>query len=431
MPKFCLISKNKQPLYRIGAALAGIVTPQPLAKNLQNMATISMRLDRRRANARGLFPIQFLLSHKGRVTTIGTGVAIRAEHWNGEINKAVIPKCPNARAINESLEELYFKYNNALRELEISGQIAGKSLVEIKRFLTVPPEESKRELLTDYFQRYADSRRADKSRETYLYTLKTIRAFDKMDIPFEAVNVVWLKAFEAQLEKQGIGINTRAIHFRNLRAVFNSAINEDLIGLETYPFRKFKIASSHKEKESLTEEQLRRVVAYDSPYPIRRIAKDMFMLSFYLCGMNLIDLFHLERLRDGRAYFVRTKTSGKNINPVSILVQPEAAEIIARYAGTDHVLRFVEEPAAYETFNHRIQKAIRIIAKELGIEGMTFYWARYTWATLADKIGISEKEISKGLGHVDTSVAGKFYISYDWTKVDRANRSVIDYLLRR
>lgn len=147
-----------------------------------------------------------------------------------------------------------------------------------------------------------------------------------------------------------------------------------------------------------------------------------------MCGMNLVDLFHLDRLRDGRTHFVRTKTSGKNINPVSILVQPEAAEIIARYAGTDHVLRFAEEPATYQTFNNRIQKAIRAIAQELNIEGLTFYWARYTWATLADKIGISEKEISKGLGHVDASIAGKFYISYDWTKVDRANRMVIDYI---
>ena len=95
------------------------------------MATISMKLDRRRANARGLFPIQFLLSHKGYVTTIGTGIAIRPEHWNGEINKAVVPKCPNARAINENLEQLYFKYSNALRELDINGQIAGKGVVDI------------------------------------------------------------------------------------------------------------------------------------------------------------------------------------------------------------------------------------------------------------------------------------------------------------
>lgn len=392
------------------------------------MASISIRLDKRRANARGLYPIQFLLSHKGRVTTIGTGISIRPEHWNGEINKVVVPKCPNARAINESLEALFFKYTNTLRELNNDGKLVGKSVADIKKLLTACPTEYSKESLTDYFSKYAASRRTEKSQEVYRYTLKAIRAFDSEGISFEKVNVIWLKAFDAHLEKLGVGINTRAIHFRNIRAVFNSAINEDLIGLEAYPFRKFKIASARKDKESLSDEQLQKLLAYETPYPFRRIAKDLFMLSLYMCGMNLTDLFHLDRLRDGRAHFVRTKTSGKNINPVSILVQPEAAEIIERYAGKDHVLRFAEEPAAYSTFNNRIQKAIRAIAQDLGIEGMTFYWARYTWATLADRLGISEKEISKGLGHVDTSIAGKFYISYDWTKVDRANRTVIDHI---
>ena len=392
------------------------------------MASISLKLDRRRATARGLYPIQFLLSSKGKVTTIGTGVNIRPEHWNGEVNKAVLPKCPNARAINESIESLFFKYTNTLRNLENDGKLVGKSVTEIKKLLVEVRSGSSKESLTDYFSRYAESRRTEKSREVYRYTLKTIRAFDNEEVPFEKVNVIWLKAFDAHLEKQGVGINTRAIHFRNLRAVFNSAINEDLIGLEYYPFRKFKIASSRKDKEALTEEQLQRLIAYDTPYPFRRTARDLFLLSFYMCGMNLVDLYHLDRLREGRAHFIRTKTSGKNINPVSILVQPEAAEIIARYAGAEHVLRFIEERATYDTFIHQVQRALRHIAKELGIEGLTFYWARYTWATLADKLGISEKEISKGLGHVDTSIAGKFYISYDWTKVDRANRTVLDYL---
>lgn len=392
------------------------------------MASISLKLDRRRATARGLYPIQFLLSSKGKVTTIGTGVNIRPEHWNGEVNKAVLPKCPNARAINESIESLFFKYTNTLRNLENDGKLVGKSVTEIKKLLVEVRSGSSKESLTDYFSQYAESRRTEKSREVYRYTLKTIRAFDNEEVPFEKVNVIWLKAFDAHLEKQGVGINTRAIHFRNLRAVFNSAINEDLIGLEYYPFRKFKIASSRKDKEALTEEQLQRLIAYDTPYPFRRTARDLFLLSFYMCGMNLVDLYHLDRLRDGRAHFVRTKTSGKNINPVSILVQPEAAEIIARYAGAEHVLRFIEERATYDTFIHQVQRALRHIAKELGIEGLTFYWARYTWATLADKLGISEKEISKGLGHVDTSIAGKFYISYDWTKVDRANRTVLDYI---
>ena len=315
------------------------------------MASIRITLDTRRANAKGLYPIKFIISNQSVSTSIRTGFSVKPEHWNGEVNKAVVPKCPNARAINESIEALFFRYTNTLRELDNSGKLAGKSVSEIKAMLTAVKTTSNKESLSDYFHRYADSRRTENSRLACLYTLKTIEAFDKSDLSFEAITVIWLKAFDAYLEKQGSSINTRALHFRNLRAVFNSAINEDLIGLEHYPFRKFKIASSRKDKEALTEEQLQRLIAYETPYPFRRTARDLFLLSFYMCGMNLVDLFHLDRLRDGRAHFVRTKTSGKNINPVSIFVQPEATEIIARYAGTDHVLRFAEEPATYQTLS--------------------------------------------------------------------------------
>lgn len=395
------------------------------------MANISLRLDRRRTNTKGLYQICFFVTDKGAATPINTKIWIRDIHWVGNIDHAVSPKCPNARAINEHIEKMYFKLSNALRELQIEKDISSLSVFQIKKILTSGNATADRPSFIEYMKRYAESRRTERSREVYRHTINTIRLFDNRDIQFEHVTVSWLKDLDAFLRRRGNSVNTRAIHFRNLRAVFNSAINEDVVGLEAYPFRKFKIASSRKEKESLSEEQLLALMSYDSGHEIRRIARDLFMLSFYLCGMNLVDLFNLDKLRNGRATYVRTKTSGKNQSPVSILVQPEAEVIISRYKGHSHVLRFAEEPATYETFNNRIQKAVRAMAAELNIEGMTFYWARYTWATLADRLGIAEKEIGKGLGHADRSVAGKYYIAYDWSKVDRANRAVIDSVLQK
>jgi len=64
-------------------------------------------------------------------------------------------------------------------------------------------------------------------------------------------------------------------------------------------------------------------------------------------------------------------------------------------------------------------------------EGLTMYHARYSWATIADSLDIQEKTISKGLGHVDKSLAGKKYIVYDWSKVDKANRQVIGFVIQK
>jgi len=80
-------------------------------------------------------------------------------------------------------------------------------------------------------------------------------------------------------------------------------------------------------------------------------------------------------------------------------------------------------------FYHFISKSLRAIAKKLGFDGLTFYWARYSWATIADSLDISEKVIGKALGHKDRNMAGRKYIAFDWSKVDAANRRVIDACL--
>ena len=83
----------------------------------------------------------------------------------------------------------------------------------------------------------------------------------------------------------------------------------------------------------------------------------------------------------------------------------------------------------YETFNGYLKHRIKEIGKRIGYPELSMYYARYSWATYADQLGIDEKVISKSLGHTDQSVAGRHYISYDWKRTDEANRKVIDYVL--
>lgn len=392
------------------------------------MAKITLVLDTRRANVHGRYPILLRLSHNSKSTSIGTGVAVLAEHWCGEVDRAVTSQCPNARQLNADLETLYFKYSNALRRLEQTEDIRTLPVTELKNRIIGGDKPHETERLTDYFARYADSRRKENSRIASRLTLNTILAYCG-PMYFTQATVPWLKAFESHLIERGNSTNTRAFHFRNIRAVFNSAINDEVIGQELYPFRKFKIKSGKKAQTVLTKEQLQTLLHYPFRTKTQQMARDLFALSFYTCGLNMIDLYQLTELKNGRAVFVRTKIATRNDDAISLLIQPEARAIIDRYRGRTHVLSFAEEYPTYETFANRMQKAIRRIGTQLDIEHLKFYAARYTWATLADKLGINEKEISKGLGHVDTSVAGKYYIAYDWTKVDRANRQVIDYVL--
>jgi integrase len=124
---------------------------------------------------------------------------------------------------------------------------------------------------------------------------------------------------------------------------------------------------------------------------------------------------------------------GGSHSSILLLIQPEAQEIINRYRNDDdshYLLTFIDKYLSYDNFKSFLSKKIREIAEITGYKGLTMYWARYSWATIADSLDIPEKTISKGLGHVDKSMAGRKYIAYDWSKVDRANEFVISFVIK-
>ena len=136
----------------------------------------------------------------------------------------------------------------------------------------------------------------------------------------------------------------------------------------------------------------------------------------------------MQKPQDGIISFVRTKIAHTEPKPLHLAIQPQAQEIIDRYAGEKYMLNFAEHYSDYKTFQSFINKRLRKVGVMLSFDKCYYYLARYTWATYADKIGISERIISKALGHTETSLADKRYISFDWSKVDAANEQVIEYV---
>ena len=249
------------------------------------------------------------------------------------------------------------------------------------------------------------------------------------------MNSPFLRQFDDWLSRSGSGVNTRSIHFRNIRAVFNRAIDDEIISQEIYPFRKFKIKNEEKDKVSLTAEQIKKLYKYEFKTPALTMARDYWMLSFFLCGINPIDLFSLKKPdNEGRISFIRTKMQGGAHSTIRLFIQPETQAIVERYRNDDespYLLNFIDRYLSYDIFRSFLSKKIREIAEITRFKGLTMYWARYSWATIADRLDIPEKTISKGLGHVDKTMAGRKYIAFDWSKVDRANRLVIENVLKK
>lgn len=396
------------------------------------MATANFYLDIRRIKDNGKYPVRIRIQHR-RMFLISTEFDATLGTWEGtEYNK----REQNYKAKNVALRNLINKVEGFLIGLRDEGRIARMSDKQLKdtlkRFLSTKQEQCRE--FVHYLDEFAAKKNNPGTRTVYATTKNKILAFDP-SCTFDTMDGDWLKRFEKWMADSGMKTNAYAIHLRNIRAVFNYAIDEEYTTL--YPFRKFSIRKEETRKRSLTVQQLRTLRDYPCE-EYQRVYRDMFMLMFYLIGINAVDLF-LAKPADvvnGRIEYRRAKT-GKLY---SILIQPEAAEIIKRYKGKRYLLNIMDDFLDYKNFLHRMG----IVLKQIGMvervgrggkkvrtplfPDLSSYWSRHTWATLAASLDIPKETISEALGHSFGSEVTSIYINFDCRKVDEANRKVIDYL---
>lgn len=395
------------------------------------MATISFYLDTRRAKNDGSYPLKLNVRHKGQFM-ISTGYSVMKERWdgNGYTNKE-----PNYKTKNASLRKMLSDMENIIFRLELDGKIREMSDKALKAALEkcLPgyvPEKTK--YFIDYVADFMNLKDNAGTRQNYQTTINKLIRFDRT-CTFDTMDPDWLRSFERYMKDSGMKVNAYAIHFRNIRAVFNYAIDQEITTL--YPFRKFKIKKEQTAKRCLTPEQVALLRDYDCEEYQRRY-RDIFMLMIYLIGINAVDLFNLKQIFNGRIEYNRAKTS----KLYSIKVEPEAMEIIDRYKGKNWLLNVMDEYGNYKDFLHRMGIGLKqigpVVRKGLGgkkeraplFPEISSYWARHTWATVAAELDIPKETISAALGHEIGSEVTSIYIKFDQKKIDAANRKVIDYL---
>ena len=149
------------------------------------------------------------------------------------------------------------------------------------------------------------------------------------------------------------------------------------------------------------------------------------------------DLLQLTSVDNGRIEYYRSKTN----KHYSIKVEPEAEEIINKYRGIGQLLNILDT-ARYDNFISRMDKELKLlgVVKRTGLGGkkhreprfpkLSSYWARHTWASIAYELDIPDHVISQALGHSPTNTTTAVYIKRSLSKVDEANRKVIDYLIK-
>ncbi len=254
--------------------------------------------------------------------------------------------------------------------------------------------------------------------EAALNKLRKFRPYGTLDLC--DINVQFLRNFEQYLRIEKISTNSIALYITMIRAIYNRAIDEELIGLEYYPFRRYKIKQEVTVKRSLTVEEIRQIKNIELPEELSTY-RDFFILSFYLIGINAVDLLHLKKadFENDRIIYRRSKT--KRI--YSIKVYPETLAIINKYPGKKYLLSFLQKCNSFTTLANHYLKQVAYICDIP--RPVSTYYARHSWATIASSLDIPRDVIAHALGHGQSTMTD-IYIDFDIKKVDIANRKVID-----
>ena len=284
-----------------------------------------------------------------------------------------------------------------------------------------------------WFEQYGESRRTVKTQDSYAYTAKVLRDYcdarSLRSLTFDDIDYPRLVDFARWLSENGKGDSTRHMMESYVRAAYKDGQKRRMVSRDRDPYFDYSIAPVPlKDIDCLTAKQMHALMTATMPNKSTQMGLDAALMSFFLCGANLVDLYEMPKAKDGHVEFVRHKVNGRWQKTVQIRIEPEMWALIEQYGSDDRLLRFSALYGNYESFRHKIGHRLRDVSKVVGFD-VNMAMIRRTWATLAAEIGCPDAVIDMCLGHIPQTVNRKHYVKPKWENAAEWNRRVIDYVL--
>lgn len=273
--------------------------------------------------------------------------------------------------------------------------------------------------------------------ETYASSLNSFMGFrDRIDLTLDEIDSDMIMAYESYLHNRGINPNSSSFYMRNLRAVYNRAVEKGLT-TQRFPFKHVYTGIDKTPKRAITLKAIKQIREMDlSKKPALDFARDMFLFSFYTRGMSFIDIAYLRKkdLNGKILSYRRHKTKQQLFIKWERCMQ----EIVDKYdiKRSNYLLPIIkphskiEERKQYIYSAHNINRNLKIIGQELDLPiSLTMYVARHTWASIAKSKNVPLSIISEGMGHDSEATTRIYLASLDTTAIDKANSMILRSLL--
>lgn len=376
----------------------------------------------------GTYAVNVRVYHNGVTLRKALGIHAKAEQLNRE--KTKIRDAALLDAVRGAVDRI------RMAAATVEGAAFMDAATLWRRVTAVMEEKHGFSLPFFAFSETVTARMEKGTADAYRYALNAFRSFlGRREVDVNEIDRAMVEAFRSWIERRnGKGCRASSAYLEKLRHIHNVArdtYNDDDTGIVRIPRRPFRgmvPPSPPSRHRALTLDQLRMVAASHPVTRRGRLAKDVFMLSFCLMGMNTADIYRMEGsdIRDGVLTYNRSKTDSRRSDKavMCVRVEREAAEILSRWT-----LPFSSRYATPHNFNNAVDYGLDEVAALCGLDVLTSYYARHTWATLArNECRVPKDVVSECLNHA--SVGGErvtdIYIARDWTRVWEANRKVLD-----
>lgn len=394
------------------------------------MATLKLTIFKAKVLKNGKHKIRIALCHKGETCYILTRYLIDSEN---QFKNGLIQKRPDASMMNMHLRSLLNAYQEKLNEVQNQSMYTCRQLKDIiSRNVRTSESSTFKSVSTEYIKELILDGR-DKYASIIRLSEKYFCEFLRGDIALMDITPELIAGFSKFLKRNKcLSVATEGTVMRHIKVIINQGVKRRMVNYSVHPFIDYIIPASPVREIDISLEAFNRIRLATPKEKKYHVAHDLFCLSFYLRGINLIDLLQID-FRDTEVLeYVRTKTKNTAIGTrtISFTIPEEAKGIIKEWMNKNTGRLDFGYKFSYPNFSRYLTRSLASLAKKLGItEKVVYYSARKSFAQYASEIGIPDGIIDYCLGHSDKSKGViRYYTKVRQKQADMAISRVIDYV---
>lgn len=395
------------------------------------MTTIKLAVLKHQRMKDGRYKIRIAIGHKQETTYIVTKYAVQSlANWSA----GQVVGQPDAQYINVRLRQLLNDYDERLEHI-VSPDLY--SCRELRNLLKSMRPMGSNLTFLEYARHNIDELKKDGRMTTAKMREQQVRKFLDFlgnDIPLSSITFNTITQYQRWLHRQDISIAYEGMQLTAVKTILNAAIRDGSVRYDVHPFAYYTATRPEPREQDITPQELRLIRDYETIYKGEAKARDLLMLSYYLGGINLIDLLAYDFRNTDTLEYIRTKTKNKKKSnrTVSFSIPDEAKPLIARYMSPKTGRLDFGFRGTYETTKNHVTDTIKQVAQKAGVKDwkkVCYYTARKSFVQHGFDLGISLEVLEYCIGQSMKSDRPIYnYLKVMRKHADTAIRQIIDNL---